>query len=304
MSEKTHELPRAKIQKDALSWFFWALPVGALALCGWFLLHDFVFAGPVITIYFQEADGLQAQNSMLRYRGIDIGRIKSLQLTDDGQHVAVRAQLRHFAADLARQDSVFWIVRPELKLGAVSGLRTIVSGNYITVQPGGGARTNIFIGAGQAPIPPVKSIEITLLSDNLDSLENQSPIFYRGIQVGEVIDFRLGENAQHVVVRARIRQDYAPLVRTDSKFWNAGGLNVHAGLFSGLEISAESAQTLVSGGIAFATPENYGPPATNGSVFLLYKKVDPSWEDWNPLIPLGAMPQGQITTNSLPQLHL
>lgn len=240
---------------------------------------------------------------MVKYRGIVIGQIESLQLTDKGQRVAVRARLRHFATDLARQGSVFWIVRPELKLGAVSGLRTIVSGNYVTVQPGGGARTNVFVGAEQAPIQPIPSITITLLANNLDSLEDQSPIFYRGVQVGEVMDFKLSENAGFVVVHARVRQDYAPLVRVDSQFWNAGGINVHVGLFSGLNMSAESAQTLVSGGIAFATPENYGPAATNGSVFLLNEKESPSWENWNPLIPLGATPAGQKAKNSLPQIQ-
>jgi paraquat-inducible protein B len=303
MSDKTHPLPKAKIQKDALSWFFWTLPVGAAALCGWFLLHDFVFAGPTVTIYFDQADGLQVQNTMVKYRGINIGQVESLKLADGGQRVAVRAKLQHFATDLARQGSVFWIVRPELKLGAISGLRTIVSGNYVTVQPGGGARTNVFVGAEQAPIQPIPSINITLLADNLGSLENQSPVFYRGIQVGEVMDFQLGKNAENVIVHARIRQDYAPLVRVDSKFWNAGGINVHVGLFSGLEMNAESAQTLVSGGVAFATPEKYGAPATNGTVLLLNDKEDTSWEQWNPIIPLGTMPEGERSKNSIPQIQ-
>jgi paraquat-inducible protein B len=144
MSEKAHGLPKAKIEKDFMTWFIWLLPVAAAALCGWFVLHDFVFAGPTITIYFQDADGLQEKNTMVKYRGITVGQIVSLQLTDKSQRVAVRAKLNHSAGDLARQGSIFWIVRPELKLGAISGLRTIVSGNYITVEPGDGDRTNVF----------------------------------------------------------------------------------------------------------------------------------------------------------------
>src|SRR5580658_2387491 len=72
MNDTTHHLPQAKIQKDPLAWFFWALPVAAAGLCGWFILHDLVFAGPPITIYFQDAQGLQEQNSMVRYHGIKI----------------------------------------------------------------------------------------------------------------------------------------------------------------------------------------------------------------------------------------
>jgi len=303
MSEKTQGLPKAKIEKDFMTWFIWLLPVAAAGMCGWFVLHDFVFSGPTITIYFQDADGLQEKNTMVKYRGITVGQIVSLQLTDKSERVAVRAKLQHSASDLARQGSVFWIVRPELKLGAISGLRTIVSGNYITVQPGDGNRTNVFTGAEQAPIVPVPGITITLLADDLSALENQSGIFYRGIQVGEVLDFRLGDNARYVVVHARIHHDYAPLVRADSEFWNAGGISAHLGLFSGLNISAESAQTLVSGGIAFATPELYGPPATNGSIFVLNDKEDTAWKDWNPIIPLQSVPEAEKEKSTLPDIN-
>jgi paraquat-inducible protein B len=303
MTEKTKSLPKAKIEKDVLSWFIWALPVAAAGLCGWFLLHDYVFAGPTITVYFQNADGIEEQNSMVKYRGIKIGQVDSLKLADKMGHVAMRAKLDYSARDIARQGSVFWIVRPELKLGAISGLQTIVSGNYITVQPGNGAETNIFTGAEEAPIQPAPGINITLLADDLGALENQSEISYRGIQVGEVMDFRLGDDSRHVVVHARVFQDFAPLVRMNSKFWNAGGVNAHLGLFSGLNITAESAQTLISGGLAFATPVEYGPPATNGAVFTLNDKADSAWQDWNPVIPLKAEPAAAGEKSPLPDIQ-
>lgn len=303
MSEVTQHLPKAKIQKDALSWFFWALPVAAALLCVWFVLHDVIFAGPTITIYFQDAQGLQEQNSMLRYRGIKVGGIESLKLAGAGKAVEVKVKLNHSAADVARQGSLFWIVHPELKLGEVSGLQTIVSGSYITVQPGTGVRTNVFTGVAEAPVVVPPGVQITLLADNLDSLEAQSGIFYRGVQVGEVTGVHLDQNARSVVVEALIQQAYAPLVRTDSEFWNAGGINAHVGLFSGLQISAESAQTLVSGGISFATPEKYGPAVTNGSIFYLNDKPDPKWQSWSPNIPLGRMmPEAPKIKSPMPQI--
>ncbi len=300
---KTETLPKAKIEKDFISWFIWGLPVAAVALCAWFLLRDFVFAGPTVTIYFQDADGLQVQNSMVRYRGVEVGEITSLHLANNSTNVAVRVKLQHSATDLARQGSLFWIVRPELKLGSISGLRTIVSGNYITVQPGNGERTNTFVGMEEAPIEPVPSITVTLLANDLGALQNLSEITYRGIQVGEVLDFHLDDNARYVVVHARILENYAPLVRVDSKFWNAGGINAHLGLFSGLDISAQSARTLVSGGLAFATPETYGPQATNGTVFVLNDKEDKAWEDWNPNIPLQGVPAGEKAKTTLPDIN-
>jgi paraquat-inducible protein B len=302
MSEKKPPLPKAKIEQDFMTWFIWLLPVSAAALCGWFVLHDFVFAGPTITIYFQDASGLQEKNSMVKYRGIKIGVIKSLELADKGGTVAVKVKLDYSATDMARQGSLFWIVRPELKLGAISGLQTIVSGNFIDVQPGTGDRTNIFTGMEAAPIQPVPGINLTLLANQVSALQDLSIITYRGIQVGEVLDFRLDDDARYIVVHARIHQEYAPLVRMDSQFWNAGGISAHLGLFSGLNISAESAQTLVSGGIAFATPMAYGPPATNGTVFMLNDKEDTAWEGWNSLIPLQSVPAAHGEKSALPDI--
>ncbi|MGH7953065.1 MAG: MlaD family protein [Limisphaerales bacterium] len=303
MSEKIHGLPKAKVQKSMFNWFLWLLPLGAVAVCVSFIVRDVIFSGPTITIYFQSVDGLQAQNSFVKYLGVNVGEITDLKLAKDKKHVAIKAQLYGWATDLARQGSIFWIVRPELKLGSISGLRTIVSGTYVTVQPGSGTRTNKFTGVEEAPVPPVQALEIYLLSPDLGSLQKESPIFYRGIQVGEVLNFRLADDARNVIVHARIRQEYAPLVRVDSEFWNAGGINIHFGLFSGAQISAESAQTLVSGGIAFATPPDFGDAATNGSIFQINEKEDDSWKDWNPAIPLHTQPVAKTKKSALPVIH-
>jgi len=289
MSENTTALPKAKIEKSHLAWFLWLVPIAAAGLCGWFVLRDVILQGPTITVYFQSVEGLQEQNSFLQYRGAMVGKVTSLKLTPDKQQVAVKIQLNGAAANLARQGSIFWIVRPELRLGSVSGLRTIVSGNYITIQPGDGAPANTFAGMEKQPVEHKGALEITLRAPELGSLQEESPIFYRGIQVGEVLQCRLGGDAREVIIDAFIRDSYAPLVRMNSKFWNAGGLNVHIGLFSGAQISAESAQTLISGGIEFATPPDF-QDATNGTVFALSAKGDDAWKKWTPAIPLRPPP--------------
>ena len=305
MSERTqehhapHGLPRARVERSYLTWSLWLIPAIAAAVVGYFIIYDLFLSGPAITIYFKNADGLQAKNTMVKYRGIKVGEVKSLKLTDHGEGVMVTARLNSSAAELAREGSKFWVVRPELKLGSVTGLRTIVAGNFITVEPGDGPRTNKFVGWENAPIPRVKAIYITLLTGDLDSLQEQTPIFYRGVQVGEVTEVRLGMHAQHVIVTARIRQDFAPLVRTNSVFWNAGGIHVHAGLLNGVQISAESAQTVISGGIAFATPDDYGPEATNGDVFVLNEKESDDWKKWDPDIPLLSPPPAENKRASL-----
>lgn len=302
MSEKIHGLPKAKIERSYLTWSLWLIPAIAAAVCGYFVLYDFVFTGPTVTIYFEDAQGLQAKNTMVRYRGIKVGEVDSVKLEDKGRRVAVTATLDPAASTLARQGSIFWIVHPQLKIGAITGLRTIVAGNYVTVQPGSGAPTNKFVGAEEAPVQRAPAMNITLLTDDLGSLERGSPIYYRGFQVGEVADCQLSDDSRHIVVQARIDEKYATLVRVNSKFWNAGGIKIHGGLLSGVNISAESTEALIGGGIAFATPTDFGPAATNDIVFFLNPKEDDAWKDWNPIIPLHASPKAEKTKTSLSKM--
>ena len=303
MAERVHGLPHAKIERTVLRWFFWAVPVAAAGLVAFFVTRDIVMSGPTITIYFQSADGLEQENSYIKYRGANIGEVKSMELTKDKKYVAVKAKLELFAADMARQGSQFWMVQPEVSVGSIKGLRTIVSGNYITVEPGHGPPTNEFIALNEAPAAPIKSVDVTLLTSDLGAMQKQTPILYRGVQVGEIMDFKLADDARHVLLHGRIHEEYAPLLRTDSKFWNAGGIDVHIGLFSGAQISAESASTVLSGGIAFATPTNYGDAATNGTVFGLADKADDEWKKWDPAIPLHGVPEAQKEKSTLPEIN-
>jgi len=280
-------LPKAKIKKTRRSWWLWLVPLGALALCAWFVYRDYIATGPLITLYFQDASGLEENNTQIRFLGSTVGQVKRLGITKDSKHVEVKARLTGFAAHLARAGTKFWIVRPELKVGAISGLRTIISGEYIAVRPGNGERTNVFVGAESEPISEEPgALHITLLMPSLRSVQEESSIYFRGIKVGEVLKYQLGDDSQEVKLQARIHKEYAPLVRMNSKFWNAGGIDFRFGLFRGAEISAESAKTLLSGGIEFATPTDAGEPASDGAVFRLYDKPEDAWKDWMPRIRL------------------
>ncbi|HUD82940.1 MAG TPA: MlaD family protein [Candidatus Saccharimonadales bacterium] len=293
-------LPKAVIKKARPAWLLWLVPIGAAALCLWFLYRDFVATGPLITIYFQNVSGLQAGNTQVQFRGSQIGQVKTLTLTSDLQHVKVTTRLAGSAKDLARAGSLFWIVRPELKMGTISGLQTIVSGDYIDVQPGNGEPTNVFMGVEHQPLAEQPgALSIIVRASALNSVQEHSPVFYRSLPVGEVTGYQLASDGRAVMIRARVSQEYAPLVRENSIFWNAGGLDIHFGLFKGAEASAISAQSLLGGGIEFATPSNPGAPAANGAVFELNEKAKDEWKNWAPSIPLH-LPDQAPRTDSLP----
>jgi len=304
MSEHARKIPRARVEKTYLTWVLWLVPVAAVALCAYFLFQDYVFSGPTIKIYFENAGGLQEKDSMVKYHGIQIGQVESLKLAKDRQRIVVTVKLDRSAADVARKGSRFWIVTPRVSLGGIQGLQTVVAGDYVTVLPGDGERTNRFDGLSEPPIETLPSLHVTLLTHDLGAIQKKSPVLYGGIQVGEVLDCHLADDATTIVIDARILQAYAPLVRMDSQFWNAGGINIHAGLLSGLNISAESAETVVSGGIGFATPNSYGPQATNGTIFTLNDKEAESWKDWWPAIPVPNVPDIADKTNTLPKYNM
>ena len=287
-TETPSGLPEARIERNRAAWLFWLVPLAAALVCGGFYYRDVLRGGPTITIYFQNADGLEENNTQLRYRGASVGQVKSLALTPDNRHVQVRVRLTGPAEHLARAGSVFWIVRPELRVGSISGLRTIISGEYITVQPGAGPPTNTFFGVEKEPLAGQPgALRIILLASDLSTLQEESPILYRGVEVGEILNCQLGTNAQEVVIQASIREEYAPLVRRNSVFWNAGRFNVSWGLFRGAQIGADSPAALLTGAIEFATPTDLQDPATNGMVFRLNDKMKDDWKNWSPVIRLS-----------------
>jgi paraquat-inducible protein B len=280
-------LPQAKIKGRPRVSIIWIVPFIAAIAAGWLVFKNVRASGPAITIQFSDGSGLQANQTVLKYRGVRIGEVRSVQLAGDTAHVEVEVRLTASAKNLARDGSVFWIVRPEVGAGGLSGLETIVSGPYIQVQPGGGKEQKKFIGAEQPPIlnRSKSGLEIILTTAQINTLSVGSPVYYRGIEVGAVEYFVLGANSTRVEIHALIEPAFAPLVRTDSEFWNAGGISVSLKFF-GINVSAENFKSLVIGGIAFATPPPPGILATNGGIFPLNEKVDDKWLKWSPAIEI------------------
>lgn len=280
------DLPKAKIERNWKTYFIWLVPIAAAALAAWFLYSNFAKGGPTIHIYFDNAAGLQKGKSQLKYRGAELGEVREVKLTKDNKKVEITVALDKSAEGVARKGSRFWIVKPEVGVEEIRGLRTIVSGDYITVEPGNGPPQTQFQGLADAPvIEPPGMRRIVLLVEKSGSLRKQSPVFYRGIQVGEVFSVDLGRASQVVYLVVDIRKRYAPLVRLNSKFWNAGGIHANVSL-SGLNIGAQSLEALVSGGIDFATPDTTEKEAPSGTEFRLYDKPETAWLDWSPPIEL------------------
>jgi paraquat-inducible protein B len=287
-------LPAATVRKRP--WrlpIVWIVPLVAAVVAGGLVYRRLQEFGPTVTIEFQDASGVKPDQTEIRYRGVAVGRVTTLELSPDRERVVVTAQLKRTGAGLAREGSLFWIVRPEVGLGAVRGLSTVLTGSYVRVVPGDGPAAKRFVGLENAsPTLGRPGLNITLASREVEALRVGASVFYRGIEVGSVTGTELGSDASVVHVRVFIARRYARLVRLGTRFWLVGGVDVDFGLFRGLQISVEPLRALVAGGVAFATPDGVSrPPARDGAVFALHDKPRKEWLEWAPKISLPTVRQ-------------
>jgi paraquat-inducible protein B len=266
--------PRARVRAHRFNWV-WLFPIGAAAIVLWLAWRNLAERGPAITISFRNVDGLQAGQKKIPHRNVDLGTVESLELTPDMSRVIVHARMTRQATSHLTPNTRFAIIAPHVGVGGISGLSTLVSGSYIEMYPGkpSDESKREFVGLDEPPAlaPDTKGRSFTLLANDLGSLTRGSPISFNGITVGEVEDYVLRPNNKGVQVTAFVRAPYEELVHPQTRFWNAGGVDLTLGS-QGLRIRANSWEQLLSGGIAFATPtEVLGKaPSAAGSVFGLY----------------------------------
>ena len=194
---------------------------------------------------------------MLEYKGVQAGTVEAVELKPGLGGVRVRLRLKKNAASLANAGGRFWIVHPEIGFSGVRGLDTLVTGVRLNVLPGKGPPAEQFTGLEMPPAPDVtdQGRAFLLQSDRLGSLTTGAPVFYREFKVGQVEASRLSDDSTLVLIRIHIDAPYADLVRTSSKFWNTGGFSFKVSLFGGAELKDTSLESLVTGGVAFATPD-------------------------------------------------
>ncbi|MDY7568062.1 MlaD family protein [Pseudomonas sp. RTC3] len=273
------DLPTAKT-RPASNWSaIWILPLIALIIGGWLGWRAYSQSGIEIEVRFESGEGIQANKTEVVYKGMSIGKVKALTLDDEGNTKGVIAtiEVNKEVEPSLRANSRFWLVKPSITLAGITGLETLVSGNYIAASPGDGEPTRKFKALAEAPplSDRLPGLHLTLKADRLGSLNRGSPVFYKQIQVGQVKSYVLSEDQGTVEIKVYIQPTYANLVRKHTRFWNASGISIDANL-SGVKVRSESLASIVAGGIAFATPEHRkdSPPTDPSLPFRLYEDFD------------------------------
>lgn len=254
----------------------WLIPLVAGVIAIWLAYKTISEEGPTITITFKTAEGLEAGKTSIKYRDVTLGQVDTVELTDDLSHVVVTASLDSGAEGHLTEGTQFWVVRPRLSAAGVSGLGTLISGAYIEMDPGKGSSAREFTGLEVPPL--VRSTDpgrkYVLQAESLGSVAPGSPVYFRGIDVGEVLGYELAESGSDVTIYVFVAAPYDKFVRDDSHFWNASGIDVSMGA-GGVNVSTESLQALLAGGIAFDTPlaATQGKPSEEGARFKLFDNL-------------------------------
>lgn len=272
------ELPAAVPHKRSHVSPLWVVPLLAVGLVGYLGYRALASHGPSVTVTFKTAAGLRVEQTEVKYKSVTLGTVRGIELSDDADHVTVTIDMSARAEPMLTTNASMWVVRPRLQTGGFSalqtGLETLVSGAYIELDPGapGGTKKTAYQGLEEPPT--VRSGEpgttFFLRAEEVGSLGVGSPVLHRQVPVGEILGVDLSEETGAVSIRAFVRAPSDKLVRSETCFYNASGLDVGMGA-SGLHVEVASMRALLSGGVAFQTPREAAgaPPVEAGHTFAL-----------------------------------
>ncbi|CAI8808384.1 paraquat-inducible protein B [Pseudomonas marginalis] len=269
--------PAIKTRRFSVS-LVWIVPIVAVLVGISLVVHSVLQQGPTITLNFKTGSGLTANKTEVKYRNVVIGQVTGVALSDDQKSVNATVQLAKQAESFTRADSQFWVVRPRIGAGGVSGIDTLLSGDYIGADIGQSeTRAKQFKGLENPP--PITYGEpgkrFTLHTQTLGSLDIGSPVYYRKIEVGQVVAYELDAEGKGVNVEVFVHAPNDAYVTENTRFWNASGVDLSVGA-NGFALKTESLSSMLVGGIAFRAPP-YSPndkSADEARTFELFDDQD------------------------------
>jgi paraquat-inducible protein B len=252
----------------------WIIPVVAALIGGGIFFKSVLEHGPTITIRFDSAEGIEAGKTKIKHKAVDVGTVRSVRLSPDHKTVVISAEMDPQASDFLVEDTRFWVVRPRIAAGEISGLSTLLAGVYIGADPGTSQESKRdFEGLDSPPVvtSDTPGRAFNLLADDLGSLDVNSPVYYRGVLAGRVASAEVDPSGGKVKVAVFIHAPYEKYVNTQTRWWNASGLDFSLGA-NGVKLETQSLMTLLLGGISFETPsaEPKGQPVQAQTQFTLF----------------------------------
>ncbi|MGO8836230.1 MAG: intermembrane transport protein PqiB [Limisphaerales bacterium] len=269
-------VPESKVvpkKRTRLS-FVWVIPIVAAAAGVWVAVTKIMNEGPKITIVFQSAEGLEANKTKIQYSGLEIGTLTAIRLAEDRHHVIATAKMAPRTDEYLVKDTKFWVVRPQITGLNITGLGTLISGDYIGVSLGQSKESERnFTALDTAPLvsSDTPGRFFMLKTTELGSLSEGAPIYFRHLPAGQIISYELDKNGEGLNVKVFVQAPYDQYVTPNTRFWHASGVDMSLSA-TGLRVQTESLMSILAGGIAFETPATGPllPPADADTVFTLF----------------------------------
>lgn len=275
MSDQIPDVPVERTRKPFLqiASLVWLVPVGALVIAIWVAWNSYADRGPLIEIAFDSAGGIIAEETQLRYRDVAVGVVEQIGFSDALEQVIVSIRLDTAVAPFVDADAQFWVVRPEVTTTGVTGLDTVLSGVYIQgswdADPDG--LVERFEGRSNAPLltDGQSGLRFELRTAGEGGLTENTPIVYKGIEVGRIGPANISRDGRWVFADAVVFAPHDSLVTTETRFWDASGFSFNVGP-TGAQLDFSSIASLISGGITFETLVSGGQAVGRGAVFEVY----------------------------------
>ncbi|MDX5626595.1 MULTISPECIES: intermembrane transport protein PqiB [unclassified Brenneria] len=237
----------------------WIVPIVTVLIGAWILFYHFSHQGPQVTLITSNAEGIEAGKTTIKSRSVEVGVVESVELSDDLHRVEIKARLHDDMDKLLKEDSAFWVVKPQVGRSGISGLGTLLSGVYIEIQPGShGEEKKEFRLLDTPPLasPDAKGIRIVLDSEQSGQLNAGDPVLFRGYRVGTVETSEFDPKARKIRYQLFISAPYDILVTSNVRFWKDSGVAFDMSA-QGMRVEMGSLATLFSGGVSFDVPSGW-----------------------------------------------
>ena len=281
--QQPSESSQAKVKPVRTVSKIWLVPLVALLIGFWMVYYQWSNQGPLITIEFQTATGLEAGKTKIKTRDVKVGVVKDIELTEDLSSVLVTIRMDKNTAPLLHSDNQFWIVSPTVTLSGISGLGTILSGSYINMATGVEPEmSESFVALAAPPVTPAGTpgLHVTLNSESEFAYKKGDPVIYKGIKVGEFEDIYFNFDERIVYYNTFIEAPYHRLITTNTKFWDISGVQMEFGA-SGVKVSTGSLEAMLTNGVTFGIPVGMpmGEQISERSFFDIHPDYDSASEE-------------------------
>ena len=242
----------------------------------------------MVTIIFDDVEGLQENFSKIVYKGANIGKVKKISLNKN-QKVEVEAIIEKDFKEFAKEGTIFYLKKPRISFQEIANAGSTIMAVNIGVIKSDSIKNGLpqtgFNGLDKEPSVSSHFGTIIRVEDKTASSVNvDSPVYYKNVQIGKVLKVDLSSDASRVIIDCLIYDKYKKFIRKNSQFYDISGFEMEFSLFTGSKVESNTFTSIIKGGLVVVTPYDYNEVASSNDIFTLHKTLREDWKTISPII--------------------